>query len=197
MIAVNLQKWFDSSTKVIWSEHTFTITWLEHTLFVHVVGGVQTGDLGEAAFARASSSINSFSCFNISFFSSFFFGLTLMCNFFFFFRAFLTLMVHAEYTVQLCAGRSRLPNQTLYTNLNKPEVHMVWPQSSPRFPQCISSVLWFAFNTWIQKNPLFCFHIQCRLINKLQGKPGKKATYAALCTVNPTNLNTTNQTYPH
>ena len=108
VIAVNLRTgmiWF--FYYMIWSEHTFTITWLEHTIFVHVVrrlGRVQTEDFGEAAFARVSSSINSFSCFNISFFSSFFFGLILTCNFFFFFRAFLTLMVHVEYTMQLCAG---------------------------------------------------------------------------------------------
>lgn len=84
---------------VIWYKHTITLKPLVHV--VGRLGGVQTGDFGEAAFARASSSINSFSCFNISFFSSFFFGLTLMCNFFFFFRAFLTLMVDAEHT--LCA----------------------------------------------------------------------------------------------
>ena len=78
------------------------------------LGGVQTGDFGEAAFARASSSINSFSCFNISFFSSFFFGLILTCNFFFFFRAFLTLIVHADSAI-VCR---HIANQTLYTNFN-------------------------------------------------------------------------------
>lgn len=90
-------QWFDLSThyiNMIWA-HCFCSCCRE-------IGGVQTGDFGEAAFARASSSMNSFSSFNISFFSSFFFGLTLMRNFFFFFRAFLTLMVDVEHT--LCAG---------------------------------------------------------------------------------------------
>ena len=134
------------------------------------LGGVQTGDFGEAAFARASSSINSFSCFNISFFSSFFFGLILTCNFFFFFRAFLTLIVHADSAI-VCR---HIANQTLYTNFNCLCCGLNHSQASP-----ISFILWFAFNTRIQKNPLFCFHIECRLKNKQRGRPGNKAAYAA------------------